>query len=72
MGIALPPSGLGCSRMVMGEAGLPQGVSMCRFALGVKPGMDSRPVPPMTPIRMGSGEVSELHRGGKGDRYLGM
>ena len=44
----------GCSRIRIGEEGGPQGVEIVRAATGEKPGSDSRPVPPMTAILMGS------------------
>jgi hypothetical protein len=40
---------------VMGEEGVPQGVSTLREATGVKPGRDWRPVPPITAMEMGPG-----------------
>jgi hypothetical protein len=46
-------------RIVTGEEGFPQGVSMSRDATFVKPGRSWRPVPPMTAIRTWS-IVSEL------------
>ena len=61
---AASPEGLGlwCST-VMGEEGAPQGVLTVIWAAGVKPGMEERPVPPMTAMRMGSMWVSQHFEG---------
>jgi hypothetical protein len=46
--------GEGCSRTRIGADGFPHGVLRDRAATGEKPGRDSRPVPPMTAMEMGS------------------
>ncbi len=43
--------------MEMGEEGWPQGVKGFTVAMGVKPGRDWRPVPPITAILTASGRV---------------
>jgi hypothetical protein len=55
MGMGCPVVGEGCVRMLMGEDGVPQGVLGCSVRMGVKPGRDCRPVPPMTAIETGAG-----------------
>lgn len=50
-GVGLPVVGLGCSEIVIGDDGLPHGVSMSRHATGWKFSNDSRPVPPITAMR---------------------
>lgn len=54
MGMGLPEVGEGCWRMLMGDDGLPQGVSTSKVAARVNPGRDEMPVPPMTAIWTGS------------------
>jgi hypothetical protein len=46
--------GVGCSKMVMREAGRPQGVVGRREATAWKFGRDERPVPPITAMRTGA------------------
>jgi hypothetical protein len=46
-------------RMEMGEDGCPQGVRGLTVAIGVKPGRDWSPVPPITAILMGSDSMLE-------------
>lgn len=43
-----------CWRTVMGDEGVPQGVSIERDATGVKPGRWEIPVPPITAMGIGS------------------
>lgn len=54
MGVAAPVVGEWCSKMVIGEAGLPQGVALDIEATLWKWGSSLRPVPPITPILTGS------------------
>lgn len=54
MGMGLPVVGEGCCRMLMGDDGLPQGVSTSRVAASVKPGSEEIPVPPITAIWTGA------------------
>lgn len=72
IGIGLPVDGDGCSEMVIGLDGVPQGVGMSSDATGEKLGSDSRPVPPITAMCTGSvvvldGEVVS----GRWDTYVG-
>jgi hypothetical protein len=64
MGMGLPLVGEGCCRMLMGEEGLPHGVSTSRVAASSKPGSEEMPVPPMT--AMWTGAVGELSSGRDG------
>jgi len=48
MGIGLPVVGEGCCRMLIGDEGLPHGVSTSSVAARVKPGSEEMPVPPIT------------------------
>lgn len=59
MGMSLPVEGdLWCSTL-MGDEGVPHGVSTFKLAARVKPGNDCRPVPPMTAMWMGSVECEQ-------------
>jgi hypothetical protein len=54
MGMSLPVEGDLWCKTLMGDEGVPHGVSTLRDAARVKPGSDCRPVPPMTAMWMGS------------------
>ncbi len=55
IGIGLPVVGDGCWSTAIGDEGVPHGVVGLRLATCVKSARELRPVPPITPIVMGSG-----------------
>ena len=63
--MGLPVVGEGCWRMLMGEDGLPQGVSMSSVAASVKPGREEMPVPPMTAMCTGARRYVSGDGGGR-------
>ena len=57
MGIGFPVVGDGCSKMLMWEEGVPQGVVGVRVAAWWKLGSVERPVPPITAMRTEPGRL---------------